>query len=136
MPKNIVHRKFWFSVAATAIIILAAFWITAQFVQPAPPRKVVIAAAPKDPPYYPRAAQYQRYFAEIGVTLEIRETFASVENLKLLNDPKSGVDIGFVQGGLATGKDAPTLRSMGRVAYEPLWVFYRGADSIDRLSQL
>ena len=25
---------------------------------------------------------------------------------------------------------------MGRVAYEPVWVFYRGSETIDRLSQL
>ena len=74
--------------------------MTVQFVPPAPPKKVVIAAAGEGTPYYRLAQQYQRYFAQNGVTLEIRQTFASSENLKLLTDPKSGVDIGFLQGGL------------------------------------
>ena len=116
--------------------IAGAFLVTSQFVDPAPPKKVVIAAAGKDTPYYRLAAQYQRYFAENGVNLEIRETTASFENLKLLTEAKSGVDIGILQGGIASNKDAPDLRSMGRVSYEPLWVFYRGSEPITRLSQL
>ncbi len=119
-----------------AVTIAAAFWITSQFVDPAPPKKVTIAASGKDTPYYRLAEQYQRYFRANGITLEIRETTASFENLKLLTDARSGVDIGILQGGIASNKDAPDLRSMGRVSYEPLWVFYRGADTIDRLSQL
>jgi hypothetical protein len=136
MPKRIVHRKFWISVGVGSVLIVAAFVVTWLFVPPAPPRKVVIATAGEGSPYYRLAEQYQGYFAQNGVTLEIRQTTASSENLKLLTDTKSDVDIGFVQGGLATSKDAADLLSMGRVAYEPVWVFYRGPETIDRLSQL
>jgi uncharacterized protein len=135
MPKPVVHRKFWISVGAGSVLIAAAFAVAWLFVPPAPPKKVVIAASGKDSPYYRLAEQYQRYFKLNGVTLEIHETFSSTQNLKLLSDPKSGIDIGFLQGGLANSKDAPDLMSMGRVAYEPVWVFYRG-EPIDRLSQL
>jgi TRAP-type uncharacterized transport system substrate-binding protein len=116
MARRVVYRKFWISMAAAFAVIAAAFFVTALFVPPPPPRKVVIAAAGEGTPYYRLAEQYQRYFAQNGVTLEIRQTFASSENLKLLTDAKSGVDIGFLQGGLATSKDAPDLLSMGRVA--------------------
>ena len=136
MPKRIVHRKFWISVGIGSVLIAAAFVVTWLFVPPAPPKRVVIAAAGEGSPYYRLAQQYQRYFAQNGVTLEIRQSFASADNLKLLTDPKSGVDIGFLQGGLATSANAPELMSMGRVAYEPVWVFYRGAETIDRLAQL
>lgn len=136
MPKRIVYRKFWISMGVGVALIAAAFFVTALFVPPAPPKRVVIAAAGEGTPYYRLAQLYQRYFAQNGVTLEIRQTFASSENLKLLTDPKSDVAIGFLQGGLATSKDAPDLMSMGRVAYEPAWVFYRGSEPIDRLSQL
>jgi TRAP-type uncharacterized transport system substrate-binding protein len=131
-----VGRKFWISMGAAFVLVTAGFFLTLQFVDPAPPKKVVIAAAGKDTPYYRLAAQYQRYFAENGVNLEIKETTASFENLKLLTDAKSGVDIGILQGGIASNKDAPDLRSMGRVSYEPLWVFYRGSEPITRLSEL
>lgn len=136
MSLRIRYPKVWITIGVVFFGIAGAFFVTSQFVQPAPPRKVTIAAASKDAPYYRLAAQYQSYFKANGITLEIRETAASFENLKLLTDAKSGVDIGILQGGIASNKDAPDLRSMGRVAYEPLWVFYRGSEPIDRLSQL
>src|SRR5262249_9469451 len=59
-----------------------------------------------------------------------------IANLKALSDPASGAHAGFVQGGLKSAKDAPGLLSIGRVAYEPLWVFH-GADlKLERLSDL
>jgi hypothetical protein len=136
MSRLLRYSKFWITIGVMAATIAVAFFITAQFVQPAPPKKVTIAASGKDTPYYRLAEQYQRYFREQGVTLEIRETQASFENLRLMADPKSGVDIGIIQGGLASSKDAPELRSIGRVSYEPLWVFYRGAEPLTHLSDL
>ena len=104
MSRLLRYSKFWITIGVMAATIAVAFFITAQFVQPAPPKKVTIAASGKDTPYYRLAEQYQRYFREQGVTLEIRETQASFENLRLLADPKSGVDIGIIQGGLASSK--------------------------------
>ena len=43
---------------------------------------------------------------------------------------------GFVQGGLASSKDTPGLLSVGRIAYEPLWVFYTGSAKLERLTDL
>ena len=97
--KTSCYRKFWFSMGVAFVTIGAVFLVTAQFVPPAPPKKVVIAAAGEGTPYYRLAEQYQRYFAQNGVTLEIHQTAASSENLKLLAAPKSSVEIGFLQGG-------------------------------------
>jgi TRAP-type uncharacterized transport system substrate-binding protein len=47
--------------------------VTWLFVPPAPPKKVVIAAAGEGTPYYRLAQQYQRYFAQNGVTLEMAD---------------------------------------------------------------
>jgi ABC-type nitrate/sulfonate/bicarbonate transport system substrate-binding protein len=59
-----------------------------------------------------------------------------MDNLKALSDPASGVDAGFVQGGLATSASAPALLSVGRIAYEPLWIFYTGTAPLERLTDL
>ena len=75
-------------------------------------------------------------FKRNGVTLEVRESAGSFANLKALADPESGVNAGFVQGGLTSAKDAPGLLSIGRVAYEPLWVFHTAALTLGRLSDL
>ena len=117
-------------------LIAAAFWATLKYVEPPLPSKIVIAAATKGSPYYALAERYQAQMAKSGIKLEIRETSGSFENLKLLNDPASGVGLGFLQGGIANATSAPGLRSLGRVMYEPLWVFANAGAKIERLADL
>jgi TRAP-type uncharacterized transport system substrate-binding protein len=49
-----------------------------------------------------------------------------MENLKLLQTERDGVDVAFVQGGTGS-PDTPGLLSLGSVFFEPLWVFVREA---------
>jgi TRAP-type uncharacterized transport system substrate-binding protein len=58
-----------------------------------------------------------------------------VENVKLLGDPKSGVQIALVLGGVLDGKRAPELLSLGTVYNNPFWLFYSSNELFDRLSQ-
>ena len=60
----------------------------------------------------------------------------SFDNLKSLNDPNSDVQAGIVQGGLANSINAPRLHSMGRLLTEPVWIFYRGTEPLDHITQL
>jgi TRAP transporter TAXI family solute receptor len=118
------------------LVVGGAFLVTLQFVQPAPPNRIVVAAASKGSPYFDLAERYRRALAVHGVTLEIRETSGSLENLKLMLDDRAGVAAGFLQGGIATARDAPSLRSLGRVLYEPLWIFRNADVPIERMSDL
>jgi TRAP transporter TAXI family solute receptor len=134
-PRSHMRELLWTS--GPAILLLAlTVWFASRFVAPAPPQTIVIAAAGKGSPYYRLAEQYQQFVAASGVTLEIRETSGSLENLKLIKDNTSGVALAFLQGGIANAVDAPQLRSIGRLFYEPLWVFYRIDAPISRLSEL
>jgi len=65
---------------------------------PAPPSKVVMATAFKGASFDYYGRQYREIFARYNVDLELRETAGAVENVKLLQDPKSGVQIAFVTG--------------------------------------
>ena len=87
-------------------------------------------------PLHRYAERYQATFKRNGVKLEVRESGGSFANLEALSDRASGVHAGFVQGGLASSKDKPGLLSVGRVAYEPLWVFYAGSAKLERLTDL
>jgi TRAP-type uncharacterized transport system substrate-binding protein len=117
-------------------LVLAAFWLAAQFIAPAPAKRLVIATASKGSPYYEAAQRYSRVLADNGVELEVLETRGSMENIALINDPKSPVAVAFVQGGLASSKELPNVRSIGRVFYEPVWIFYQGPERLERLTQL
>ena len=102
----------------------------------APPRVVTITSGPEGSSFQRYAEAYQRELAEEGVTLRILPSAGSLENLKRLESADSGVDLGFVQGGLVGDPPPPHLVSLGSVAYQPMWVFYRGAARIARLSEL
>jgi hypothetical protein len=103
---------------------------------PAPPSKVVMATAFKGASFEYYGQKYREIFARSHVELELRETAGAVENVKLLQDPKSAVQIAFVTGGVSDGKHAPGLLSLGTVYNQPFWIFYSSNEPIDRLSQL
>ena len=76
--------------------------------------------------YDEQARRYQTILARSGVELRLMPSAGAAENLQRLNDPASGVSVGFVQGGLAE-KPSPDLASLGTISVEPIWLFYRGA---------
>ena len=63
MPKAIIgtrrYRDFWSLVLPAVAILVVAFWIAFQFVQPAPPRKVVMAGGAEGGAYEDYAIQYR-----------------------------------------------------------------------------
>ena len=59
-----------------------------------------------------------------GVTVEERMTNGAGDNLRLLLDPNSGVDVAFTQGGIARFSDANDLVMLASLYYVPMWIFY------------
>ena len=124
------------------IILLAGigFAIAYQFVEPAPPKKIVISTGSESGAYYHFAQRYATILAKNGITLEVRASAGSLENLARLKNDE--VQIGFVQGGVVPPKEDPDaedesgLLSLGSVFYEPVWVFYRGEKNLTRLTEL
>ena len=116
-------------------VVAATFWLASKYVEPAPPKSFVMATASKGSPYWRAAERYQLFMARNGVNLVLQETTGSIENMGLLRSAGSGVQAAILQGGITSGSDVTDLQSIGRIAYEPVWIFYRGAD-ISRLSDL
>jgi TRAP-type uncharacterized transport system substrate-binding protein len=65
-----------------------------------------------------------------------RLTEGAVDNLRLLKDPASGIQVALMQGGVSDGKQSPGLKSLGRINYQIFWVFCRATDTFDDLRQL
>jgi len=126
----------WYVVPLFLLAIIA-FIVAWHFVDPAPPKHVVIAAGPKDGAYYAMAEKYVGFFKAQGITLDVRETGGSVENFSLLTKPDSGVDLALVQAGSSPPPDQRTdVVAVAAIYYEPVLVFYRGDETLSRLSQL
>ena len=123
-------------VVPAVALIVGGFWLAAQFIRPAPPDFLIMSTGAPGGAYEAFAARYKPYLAAQGIELRERPSAGAVENLRRLLDPKEEVDVGLVQGGLGFGTDAEGLVSLGSFYHEPLWVFYRGKETLDQLVQL
>jgi TRAP-type uncharacterized transport system substrate-binding protein len=90
-----------------------------------PGRHLVIAAGAPGSDYMQFAEKYREILSRDGVQLRLVSTHGAVENLGLLSDPRSDVDVGFVQAGAVDPKQASDLVSLGTLFYEPIWLFCR-----------
>jgi TRAP transporter TAXI family solute receptor len=120
----------------TLALLVAGFWYAAQFIQPAPPNRVVIATGGEGGAYQRFAALYKPLIERNGIRFIERTSAGAVENLALLRSADEELDVAFVQGGLGLGSDPAGLVSLGSIYYEPLWVFYRNPEPIDQLVHL
>ncbi len=133
--RRAVMREYFLIIAPLAMLVAGAFWLAFQFVQPAPPRNFTMSTGSTSGGYHAFGKQYAALIAKSGVKLELKPSAGSIENLARLNDPASEVQVTLLQGGIAKSGGHPNLVSLGRLYLEPLWVFYRGNDTVDRLSQ-
>ena len=117
-------------------LTLAGFMVAYQFVEPAPPKHIRIATGSLTGAYYSFGNLYKELLKQEGITLDVKQTAGSVANIELLEDPKSGVDVAFVQGGTADASTGDQLVAHASLYYEPLWVFTREGLVIDRLTDL
>jgi TRAP-type uncharacterized transport system substrate-binding protein len=122
-------------VVAAAIVVVALVWLALWYFIPAPPKTITIAAGIKGGAFEHIANRYRERLARHHVTLNFR--FASAgDSARLIADPKSDVSGAFLFGGLLNRDTAPDLVSLGRIDAAPFWIFYRGTETLERLSQL
>lgn len=120
------------------LVIIAVAVVLYQFVDPAPPRTIVMATGSAEGRYFEVGHYLNTELARQGIELQILETAGSGENLARLTDPGSDVSIALVQSGMDRAVDtgAAELHSLGSLYYEPLWLFYRSDLAIDSISGL
>lgn len=129
-----IAAREWLATGWPLVLIAGlGFWAAFQFVEPAPPRHLVITTGGEDGAYYSFAKRYQEVFARNGIELEIRTSAGSAENIERLQ--RGEAELAFVQGG-GLSERPQGLLSLGSVFYEPIWVFVRGRALPDRLTQL
>ena len=121
---------------AALVLVIGASWIALEYFVPSPPFRVTIATGRKGTTFDYFAERYRARFARAGVELNLRETAGALENLKLLQNPNSDVQIASSAGGLSNSSQAPDLRSMGLIYNVPFWIFYPSRQSLESLTQL
>ena len=112
----------YFAIMGAVVLLLAA---GVYVVETLPPHKIVMATGAQGGAYHELGIRYREILAQAGVEAQLLTTSGAIENLTRLRDPRSGVDIGFIQGGTTTQKESPGVELLGTLFYDPLWFFTR-----------
>jgi len=87
-----------------------------------PPHALTIETGPAGGSYYQDAMAYQAFLATRGIDLKLRLRPNSLEIIKDVADPGSGVDVGFIAQDVTASQNAP-VSTIGDVELQPLFVF-------------
>jgi TRAP transporter TAXI family solute receptor len=127
-------RDFLVTAIPTALVLLGAVWFASKASRLAPPSTIRFASGPTGSGFRNQADKYRDILARHGVKVVVLPTRGALDNLDKLAG--KAADVGFVQGGLAEGRDLPHLVSLGSLYPQPLMIYTRTAKPIERLTDL
>jgi TRAP-type uncharacterized transport system substrate-binding protein len=85
---------------AVSICMVGVSWLVLEYLVPAPPTEITIATGSPSQTYEAIGKKYREILGRSNVNVVVRNTPGAIDNLKLLNDPNSGVQVAIVQGGV------------------------------------
>ena len=109
-----------FKMLAAILCVAGLTWLGMVYLIPAPPSQITIATSPQGEHYHILGTRYQGILSGTDIKVDLRLTDGAKENLRLLNDANSGIQIGFMQGGISNSRLAPDLISLGRLDHHCL----------------
>jgi TRAP-type uncharacterized transport system substrate-binding protein len=120
----------------TLLVVAAAVGVAVKAARFAPPSTIRFVGGPDGSGFRNQAEKYKKILARDGVNLDILPSRGALDNLDKLANPALKIDVGFVQGGLAEGRELPNLVSLGSVYPQPLMVYCRHPEPVEMLPQL
>lgn len=143
MPKILKFTQFALrdllaTAGPAAVIIALACFVAYRLIDPTPPTHVTLSTGQENSAYEEFAKRYAAALAKYHITVTLKPSLGSQENLERLDDPESGVDIAFVQSGSTEQAQAARkgLVSLGSLFTEPVWLFLRDTTKVTQLTQL
>jgi TRAP-type uncharacterized transport system substrate-binding protein len=133
---NVSRRPVVLALLVVTLSLGVLAWTVFAVGHALPPRRVVMTTGPEGGAERDLGEKYRTVLARFGVTLVLRPSRGSIENIERLRDPRSGVSAGFAAGGLTTASESPGVVSLGTIGYYPLWIFCRGLADANRLREL
>lgn len=124
---NFIRKNIYNPVAVVIafLVLVVVLFATLWVLVPPPPRSIELATGFPTGLYQQFGEKLQSELTKEGISLKLRTTGGTSDNLALLKDANSGVDFAMVQGGVADLSKHPDLISIAGVFYEPVWVWYR-----------
>jgi len=119
LPPRKTLTVIFVSLAALTLLLVWLF----SFLHPLPPHIITMATGPEGSAYETFGKRYKILLAKEGIELRLIPTNGAIDNYNRLADPRSGVQVGFVMGGVTGETDSANLVSLGTIGYEPMWFF-------------
>jgi TRAP-type uncharacterized transport system substrate-binding protein len=113
---------------SVAVLLIAGLALTVLVTRSGLQRTLVMATGPAGSAYEQYAEQYRILLAHSGVELQLQSTGGTVENLRLLDDPATGIDVAFLSSGTTSADESPDIRALGTIFLEEVWFFSRNPD--------
>lgn len=110
------------------LLLFAGLMVVWWLADPPPPKRVLMVTGEVGGSYEMLGKKYAEYFATKGVTLELIPSRGSQDNIARLSDRQDPVQAAFVQAGVINPAGINGIVSLGSVAFEPIWFFYRGLE--------
>jgi hypothetical protein len=126
------------------VLIAIALLVAAYAVlDPTPPKRVVLATGPENTAYAKWGELYAAELRRYGIRWSCGRASARCRTAACCAIRRRNVDVAFVQGGSNDGNQAAQrqeegrmeeLVSLGTIAYDPVWIFYR-SESAKKLNR-
>ena len=113
--------------------------VSLVILRPAAPDSITLLTGPEGGTYHELGKRYASSLEDLGLEVEVKVTGGGFENVELL---AAGADdtVAFAPSNIELvfddSVDTSDLVSLGSIAYEPLWLFYRADLSVRRIPDL
>jgi TRAP transporter TAXI family solute receptor len=133
VPIKLPTRRLLPATLLTFVLLLAAVFAVWSLLKPAPPRRIVMTTGAEGGAYAEFGRRYATELAREGITVELRSSAGTVENLQRLE--RGEATVGLVQTGQASETQRDTLLSLGSLYFEPVWILHRDEIAPRRLTE-
>lgn len=113
------------TIAFLTIGFLVALVVGLTVIVPAPPKLIQIAAGTEDSSSFVTANRLKNEIEKNGIKVEIITTKGNLENIALLEKPKSSVSLAIIQSGTFKQNEHAGLESIANLYLTPLLCIYR-----------
>ena len=107
------------------VAFLACLVGIVAYLDPFPSRQIHIASAYPGSDWNQFGEQAIAYLGRKGLGGSVITTSGAAENVERLIDPEDRVNAAFAYGLALTDAQRKEVASLGSVAYDPIWIFYR-----------
>ena len=114
-------KDSWRPVLLMTLVLLVTWF----YINPPPPRHIYLSSGSAGSTYELMAKKYADFFSKQGITLTLISTSNDLENIELQDRHQNNAHATFAQAGVYKSEKYKTLQSLGDIAYEPIWFFYR-----------